>query len=702
MRWALDKRLTHELADRMRVERPLTWYPASSADLACIDAAFPVILKPSVKDNENGFTRAKAWRVENRRELGRRYEEACRLVPRDHIMVQELIPGGGEAQFSFAALCSEGEVLSSLTARRTRQYPVEFGHSSSFVETVDRPEVAEAARRLLTDIRYSGLIEVEFKYDSRTGAFKLLDMNPRIWTWSAIGRKAGVDFPYLMWRHLCNEPIAELAGRAGVRWVRMSTDVLAAWPRILAGKLSLASYMGTFRGPLQFALASADDPVPALISLPYRMTAAAMRFLFRGARNDTNPPAAARLVEPRTRRNTAPHVVPGAVVLGGDYQGLGIVRSLGRHGIPVCVIDNEPSISRYSRYTTHWVRAPDLFDATRTVESVLDAGRRFGLQGWVLYPTRDEIVAAFSRYRGDLEKVFRVPTPGWETVRVAWDKRLTYRLAENLGIATPRTQFARDVAELALREVEFPVVLKPAIKEHFIYATKLKAIRADNRNELACLFRRACEVIPAEEVMLQELIPGGGECQYSYCALFKDGRPLAKMVVRRVRQHPPDFGRASTFVRTEDIGEIEEPSERFLAACGYYGLVEVEYKYDARDGRFKLLDVNPRTWGYHSIGTRAGVDFPYLLFRDQLGLQVEECRAETGIRWIRLMTDVPTSLAEMLRGRMTLGAFTRSLTSFDTEAVFAKDDMRPALAEVAALPYLYRTRQAKDWGRGSS
>src|SRR5437016_3362768 len=79
----------------------------------------------------------------------------------------------------------------------------------------------------------------------------------------------------------------------------------------------------------------------------------------------------------------------GAVVVGGDYQGLGIVRSLGRRGIPVCVIDDEHSIARFSRYTTHFVAAPSLRDELRTVEVVLDTARRLGCVGWVLFTTRD-------------------------------------------------------------------------------------------------------------------------------------------------------------------------------------------------------------------------------------------------------------------------------------------------------------------------
>src|SRR5918994_7379778 len=83
---------------------------------------------------------------------------------------------------------------------------------------------------------------------------------------------------------------------------------------------------------------------------------------------------------------------PGAVVVGGDYQGLGIVRSLGRRGVPICVIDDERSIARFSRYTRHAVRVADLRDEERTVDAVLRVGRRLGLRGWVLFPTREETV----------------------------------------------------------------------------------------------------------------------------------------------------------------------------------------------------------------------------------------------------------------------------------------------------------------------
>ena len=195
--------------------------------------------------------------------------------------------------------------------------------------------------------------------------------------------------------------------------------------------------------------------------------------------------------------------------------------------------------------------------------------------------------------------------------------------------------------DLERAEVELPAALKPAIKEHFIYVTKVKALRADTRAELDSAFRQTTTVIPPSEIMVQELIPGDGETQFSYCTFFKDGEPLAKMVVRRARQRPTLFGRSSTYVETVDMPQLEEPSERFLRAINYYGLAEMEYKFDERDGRYKLLDVNLRTWGSHTIGWPAGVDFAYLLFRDQLGQPVEPVRARVGVRWIRMATDSP-------------------------------------------------------------
>lgn len=380
---------------------------------------------------------------------------------------------------------------------------------------------------------------------------------------------------------------------------------------------------------------------------------------------------------------------PGAIVVSGDYQGLGIVRSLGRRGIEVVVVDDEHSIGRYSRYAAGSYRFRDLRTDEQIVGALLSVAERRDVEGWVVYPTREETVAALSRHRGQLLEHFRIPTPDWSVTRFAWDKRNTYSRAAELNIPTPRTWRVSSEDELDTVDGEPPYVIKPAIKEHFFYATKCKAWRANNRDELVRRFRAAAMLVGTEEVVVQELIPGDGHTQLAYCAMFKHDVPVASMLVNRLRQHPVDFGRASTFVRTVEFPDLEEMSIRFLRSIGYYGLVELEYKYDRRDGLTKLLDVNARTWGYHSLGQRAGIDFPYLLYADQIGLPIPlGVEARTGVAWIRLATDLPTAAAELVRRRLDWRAYLRSLRVFDVESVFTPDDLRPGVAELALLPYL--------------
>jgi len=202
------------------------------------------------------------------------------------------------------------------------------------------------------------------------------------------------------------------------------------------------------------------------------------------------------------------------------------------------------------------------------------------------------------------------------------------------------------------------------------------------------MFQKASQLMPSDEIMVQELIPGGGRQQFSYCAFFRDGQAVGKMVVRRRRQHPIQFGRASTYVETLDVPVLEEFSERFLRAIDYYGLVELEYKLDPRDSQYKLLDVNARTWGYHSLGAQAGVDFSYMLYADQAGLPVAACKARPGVGWVRTTTDIPAAFVGMLNGDTSFKDYLRSLRSCDTEAVFSLNDPVPGLAEIALIPYL--------------
>src|SRR6266852_9261740 len=280
----------------------------------------------------------------------------------------------------------------------------------------------------------------------------------------------------------------------------------------------------------------------------------------------------------------------GALVIGGNLNGLSIARSLGRHGVPVWITTSPniklASCSRYALRTLPWPEG----DCEAQVEYLLGVAERYRLDEWVLFPTSDESAALLSKFHTALSRRFRVSTPTWDVLRWAYDKRLTYRLAAEQRVEYPSTIYpATEAALMAVRCV-FPAILKPATHATINRFTADKAWPVANHEELLARYRQARKLIPPDLILVQELIPGGGESQFSYAALCCDGQPIASLTARRTRQYPVDFGYSSSFVETLDVPEIVGPSRRLLAAIRYTGLAEIEYKFDARDGRYKLLD----------------------------------------------------------------------------------------------------------------
>jgi D-aspartate ligase len=377
----------------------------------------------------------------------------------------------------------------------------------------------------------------------------------------------------------------------------------------------------------------------------------------------------------------------GALVLGGNLNGLTIARSLGRRGIPVWVASPAniklASFSRYTQRTVDWLNGE--FEAQAAF--LLELAEKYSLHEWVLFPTSDETAALLAKYHAVLSQRFRVSTPTWDVLRWAYDKRLTYRLADEEKVDYPATICPTTEEDLKFAECEFPAILKPATHAIMNRFTSDKAWPVRNRQELLARYREARELIPPDLILVQEMIPGGGESQFSFAALCRDGEPIVWLTARRTRQYPIDFGYSSSLVETLDIPEIVAPSRRLLAAIQYTGLVEVEYKFDARCGRYKLLDINPRLWTWSPLGARAGADFPYLMWQMIMGEEVSKCTGRTGVRWVRLITDIPAAVHEILRGRLRLGDYCRSLCCPAEFSVMALDDPLPGLLDLPLYAY---------------
>jgi predicted ATP-grasp superfamily ATP-dependent carboligase len=372
---------------------------------------------------------------------------------------------------------------------------------------------------------------------------------------------------------------------------------------------------------------------------------------------------------------------PGALVLGSDYRGLGAIQSLGRHGIQAWLVRGpHRGVADYSRYTRRTVVWPE-GSAEDRAAFLVDLADRNGLRDWVILPSGDETAAFCGMHAGTLGRAFRLTTPAWEIVEQAHDKRLTYRLAAEIGVPHPRTWELGEV-DPADADCTFPAILKPSAKDANNALTVDKAWPVHDRAELDRRFADAVKLLPRDQILLQELIPGGGNEQLSFAALAVDGDPVCFLVARRVRQYPMDIGRASTFVETIRDDEVRSLGERVVAHLKYTGLIEVEFKRDPRTAEPKLLDINPRMWGWHTIGRRAGMDFAHLAFELAQGSVPARRQAPSGVKWVWPAGDVPTALREIARRRLSPREYLRSFRRPVDLATVTLDDPKPGLMEV--------------------
>jgi D-aspartate ligase len=382
----------------------------------------------------------------------------------------------------------------------------------------------------------------------------------------------------------------------------------------------------------------------------------------------------------------------GALVMDADYRGLAVVRSLGRRGIPVWVLQHGDqllaTLSRYNRRTLSWPSQ----DEEGKVNFLINLADRESIRDWLLFPTGDEGAALVARHHKMLGEHFQLTTPPCDVLQWWYDKRLTYRLADRVGVDHPWTLYPANGEQVAASECPYPVILKPAYCSSFNRFTASKAWRVDNREQLLARYDEAKTLVDPGALMIQELIPGGGESQFSYTALCKDGRAIASLTARRTRQIPMDFGRASTFVETVDDPTTSVTAVRLIEALRYTGIVEVEFKRDLRDGKLKLLDINPRVWGWHSLCGPAGVDYPYLLWLLTIGEPIPATKAAVGVRWVRMSTDAPTAIREVLHGRLSLREYLSSIRPPVAPAIYAPDDPVPGVLEIPLLAYLHGKR----------
>jgi D-aspartate ligase len=375
-----------------------------------------------------------------------------------------------------------------------------------------------------------------------------------------------------------------------------------------------------------------------------------------------------------------------AIVLGSHTMGLAVIRALGMMGVPIIVVvyDEREDMGYVSKYVTERILAPHPEKFEDQFIDVLEKSAA-RLSGSLLIPTTDETLSTISRNKTLLEPHYIVACTEWNITEQFIDKKHTYALADSIGIPAPKTMIPHSTEDVERysRTVDYPCLVKPCQSHSYFDRFKRKMVRVDNLQQMLAAYQEAADA--NLETMLQEFIPGDDKQGVNYNSYFWNGGPLIEFTAEKVRNAPPQYGSPRVAV-SKHIPEVLEPGRKILHAMGFYGFSCTEFKRDARDGIYKLMEVNGRHNRSGLLSVRCGINFPWIQYKHLVyGELPTACAYQTGIYWIDLFRDINYSLKCFREEGYSLSQYFKPYRSPHVFAILDKRDLKPFIRRAINL-----------------
>lgn len=383
---------------------------------------------------------------------------------------------------------------------------------------------------------------------------------------------------------------------------------------------------------------------------------------------------------------------PGAVIIEGHVQGLSNVRSLGEKGIPVIVVDKTNCIARYSKFCKKFRLCPD-FSGNEFGEFLIDLAKTENIKDWVLIPSNDHAVHTISSFKSELEEYYKIITPPIETIDKIYDKARLIELAVKLRVPTPKTM-RNDIVGKSNYFDGFPALIKGRHGLTFYKTFGKKAFLVENENELRVKLSEIQLKIELSDTITQELLPSDGKNKtISFTAFVEKGEIHTYWMGEKLREHPIQFGTA-TFCRNVEIQSLLEPSMALMKSIQYTGVCEIEYLQDPRDEKYKLIEINPRTWLWVGLAKACGVNYASLIYNHFHGNNVfiKNDMHNIDIAWSNYITDFVFSLKGLLKRKLKLRDFIESYKGNVIRAIHDPFDIKPGIVYLLQLIKYNRTR----------
>jgi len=378
--------------------------------------------------------------------------------------------------------------------------------------------------------------------------------------------------------------------------------------------------------------------------------------------------------------------VPVVVLRMDHYGALGAIRSLGRLGVKVYGIHSTKSFAAYSKYCSGLFKW-DLDKASEraSVEYLRRAAKTIGGRPMLL-ATNDETAIFVSQNAADLRESFVFPYNPPKTVRSLYNKKEMHFLAEQLSIPTADTMFPKSKQEVIdfSKSARFPVMLKASDNIVIARRTGKKMVIAHTRQELLDQYE-LMEDAGNPSLMLQEYIPGKDDTVWMFNGYFDEhSKALFGITGKKIHQTPVYTGMTALGICLPNA-TIQAQTEKLVRALGYQGILDIGYRFDRRDGSYKLLDANPRLGATFRlfVGTD-GMDVVRAQYLHFTGQPVPTSTMCVGRKWIVEDADLVSCIQYYRDHVLTLRQWIASYRGVQEGAWFASDDLRPFVKVVKA------------------
>lgn len=377
-----------------------------------------------------------------------------------------------------------------------------------------------------------------------------------------------------------------------------------------------------------------------------------------------------------------------AVVLGMSICGLGVCRSLGRHGVPVIALDHARSPDTFRTRFARCSICPHPVSQADELVSTLQHLAQSQAHPPVLLPTTDNFTEFLHKYRETLKHHFVFILPETELMESLISKHGQYTIARQHDMESPLTLRITTADELnsALTAIRFPVVIKGETTHGWrMIFHDTKVLELATREELLRVYT---DKIAKNNIsiILQELVPSHEGEHFEFCAYINAAsRTEQYFVYRKIRQYPFKFGFGAS-ITSINAPDLVEKSMTFLRKIGYRGLVNIEYMLDQNSHCHQLIEMNLRFWAQNELATCCGLNFPLLVYHDLVGLAPlypSHHGSAEGIKWISFGADRAAFHALKQRGELTWTQWLASVIRGKRMwAYWAWDDPLPFLGNV--------------------